>query len=146
MNIVKLCVSFMVCACNPNQDNDFRYGVKFNVIRDSLGIVSLDSCGKVFQINDSTFKWQHSKQCGYSKSYHSNKMIILKNDSVYSEKDVFRFDGNDADKTLIITYLYTEKHQTFTYLEFNLKNSVIKQIELNKEQSDSVLINWEIKK
>lgn len=141
---------------NPRQTYPACYGVEHNHVRESLGIVLLDSSWIASHTWDGATVWEPKEKAPYPR--HSSKQVNYNNDSLY-----FEIDGYSNGKTyqtidgpfgvsLEVVYFYrSARSGPLAGIAFNadtvgwicvLDDSLAHLI--SKTQADSVIKAWGI--
>ena len=152
----------LVCGCFQRQSPKeyvARYGIEYNSVRDSLGIVLLDSSWVAFKVWDGVTAWGPQEKKVYP--CHVNKQMAYFNDTLYCELDVYgngeKYETPDGlnSVNLKVMYFYRPSRSGpwagLTYSDNAVGWYCVYEGgpgtpgRISKEKADSIIKLWRIK-
>lgn len=155
--VVLIYVIVLFSGCAKHGD---KYGIEFNETRKQIGLSPLPENWKsreIFGVPNPTKEWSNPQKDSipsYSKKVISyNKDTILEEVNNYiGPNNIKTIDGGFKD-LLSIRYSFVDKKKPWKFTLLTSDNSLndlgyesVCLIEITKQQADSVLISWDLRK
>ena len=143
---------------NPRKTYPACYGVEHNPVRDSLGIVLLDSSWVPLHTWDGATVWGPEEEPPFPR--HSSKQVNYNNDSLYCEIDVYgngetyqTVDGPSGVSLEVVYYYRSARSGPLAGIAFNADtvgwicvfNDSPGGSMISKARADSIIESWGIK-
>lgn len=105
------------CACTHPNASEFKFGIKFNLVRQKFGVPLLKQNMNAYECCKEPTIYRIDEITNDSRAYHSSKTIESFSDStVFEEADIFRKNINDTTVfNLKMTSLYDWKNMKVSF-------------------------------